>query len=345
MKILFVSHFFSPSIGGIESISEMLAREFIHAGHEVKLVTDIQCDDSNKREFPFSVVRKPTFSQLMHLTRWADITFHNNISLRMGWPLLFIRRPWVVTHQTWIPKGWDFSGGLGRIKRFALRWATGVAISRAIADDIQTPCMVIHNPYDAETFHTLPAIRKQRDLVFVGRLIHAKGLSTLIAALGILRERGIRPGLTIIGLGPDQADFIKHSEALDLGGQVEFVGPKQGKSLAEAVNEHKVMVVPSLWNEPFGIVALEGMACGCIVVGSERGGLKDAIGPGGLTFPNGDERALAACIEKALHDAETMTCRMAAVTHLAEHSASVVAHRYLELFKHTLVKHGHAPML
>ncbi|MGZ8182614.1 MAG: glycosyltransferase family 4 protein, partial [Methylobacter sp.] len=297
MKILLVSHFFLPSIGGIESISEILAREFVLAGHEVRLVTDTHCVGGDEGRFPFPVIRQPTLLQLMRLTRWADIVFHNNISLRMCLPLLIVRRPWVVTHQTWLPKGGGYSGTLGLIKRFVLRWATGVAISRAIADDIQTSCLVIHNPYDAETFRPLPEIPKQKDLVFVGRLVHDKGLATLIAALGILKEQGKQPGLTVIGVGPDEADFLKLSEELGLTEQVEFIGPKKGESLAEAVNQHKVMVVPSLWHEPFGIVALEGMACGCVVVGSERGGLQDAIGPGGLTFPNGDSKALAACIE------------------------------------------------
>ncbi len=42
-----------------------------------------------------------------------------------------------------------------------------------------------------------------------------------------------------------------------------------------------------------GIVALEGIACGCVVIGSQGGGLKDAIGNCGLTYPNGDVAALA----------------------------------------------------
>lgn len=342
MKILLVSHFFSPSIGGIENISEMLAREFVRAGHEVKLVTDTRYVDGEEGGFPFPVIRQPSPLQVMRLTRWADIVFHNNISLRMSWPLLIMRRPWVVTHQTWLPKGWSYSGVIGRIKRFVLRWATGVAISRAIADDIQTPCLVIHNPYDSETFRLLPDVQKEMELVFVGRLIHAKGLSTLIVALGILKEQGKRPGLTVIGLGSDESDFRKLSDALGLTEQVAFVGPRKGESLAEAVNRHKVMVVPSLWNEPFGIVALEGMACGCVVVGSERGGLQDAIGFGGLTFPNGDSKALAASVELALYnDGTAARCRAAAPEHLAVHSASAVAHRYLELFTHTLVEHKH----
>lgn len=340
MKILFVSHVFSPNIGGIESISEMLAGEFVQARHEVILVTATPVGNSNDGNFTFPVVRQPSLGQLLRLTLWADIVFHNNISLRMAWPLLIIRRPWLVTHQTWLSKKGGCSSVIGQIKQFVLQWATNIAISKAIADDLQVTCLIIPNPYDPETFRFLPDVQKTMDLVFVGRLINAKGLSVLLDALVTLKEQGKRPGLTVIGLGPDEEDFRKQSLDLGLTEQVEFVGPKKGDFLARTVREHKVMVVPSLWDEPFGIVALEGMACGCVVVGSEKGGLRDAIGPGGLTFPNGDSKALAICIEQALYDAETVErCRTAASTHLAMHTATVVAHRYLELFTHTLVKH------
>jgi glycosyltransferase involved in cell wall biosynthesis len=118
---------------------------------------------------------------------------------------------------------------------------------------------------------------------------------------------------------------------------------KRGNVLAEILNAHKVLVVPSLWNEPFGVVALEGMACGCMVVGSAGGGLKDAIGPGGFTFPNGDIETLADCLIKALYDAETIAgCRSAVPAHLALHQPGPVAGRYLEVFSNALMWGRHA---
>ena len=123
---------------------------------------------------------------------------------------------------------------------------------------------------------------------------------------------------------------------------VEFIGVKRGGDLANVLSAHRVMVVPSMWNEPFGIVALEGMACGCVVIGSEGGGLKDAIGPGGLTFPNGDATALAICIEKALFDSPTVQrCRAAAPAHLARHQPRAVARRYLEVMESAVRQDSH----
>jgi hypothetical protein len=40
--------------------------------------------------------------ELVRQVRWCDVFLQNNISLRTVWPLLFVRRPLFVTHQTWI---------------------------------------------------------------------------------------------------------------------------------------------------------------------------------------------------------------------------------------------------
>ena len=76
------------------------------------------------------------------------------------------------------------------------------------------------------------------------------------------------------------------------------------------------------------------MACGCVVIGSAGGGLKQAIGPAGLTFANGDVAGLAGALEQALGDpAVVERCRAAAPTHLALHRPAAVARRYLEVFQ------------
>jgi glycogen synthase len=112
--------------------------------------------------------------------------------------------------------------------------------------------------------------------------------------------------------------------------RVEFAGVKRGEELALLLNQHRVMVVPSRWEEPYGIVALEGLACGCLVVGSERGGLKDAIGPGGLTFPNGDVAVLAEILEKSLTTARD---EAAVAAHLQGQSPTAVAEAYLAVLE------------
>jgi glycosyltransferase involved in cell wall biosynthesis len=93
-----------------------------------------------------------------------------------------------------------------------------------------------------------------------------------------------------------------------------------------------------LWNEPFGIVALEGMACGCVVVGSQGGGLSEAIGPGGLTFANGDVGALTEALRRVLIDAGLQQqLREAGAQHARQHTVPQIARRYLAVLEQACV--------
>jgi glycosyltransferase involved in cell wall biosynthesis len=327
------SNKFYPNLGGLETVSALLARAFTGLGQDVVVVTETP-GGTGSDAFPFEVVRQPSAGKLLALVRWADVVFHNNISLRAAWPLLLVRRPWVVAHHIWVPRGSGLRGLKGALKRTLLRGASGIAISDAIAADFSTPCVVIPDPYNDEVFRTLPDVERNRDLVFVGRFVSAKGLPVLLQSLGRLADSDLRPTLTVIGAGPEERAWRQLVDDMGLSGQVQFAGVKRGAALAEALNAHRVMVVPSLWNEPFGVVALEGMACGCVVIGSEGGGLKQAIGPAGLTVANGDAAGLAAAIEQALGDpAVQERCRAAAPAHLYLHRPTAVANRYLKVFE------------
>jgi len=94
------------------------------------------------------------------------------------------------------------------------------------------------------------------------------------------------------------------------------------------------MAVPSRWAEPFGIVALEGIACGCAVVGTALGGLPEAIGPCGITVPNGDSSAMGQALRSLLDDDGLCAdYRSSAIVHLARHSRSEVARSYLRVLE------------
>jgi glycosyltransferase involved in cell wall biosynthesis len=316
MRILMCSHAFAPAIGGTETVGRLLAQEFAGAGHEVRVVTET----AGEAALPFEVFRKPPPGRLLSLHRWAEVVFHNNISLRAAWPLSLARRRWVVTHQTW------FAGPAAALKRAACRFATNIAISPAIQRALPVPSLVIPDPYEAGVFRDLPGTARERELIFVGRLVSDKGCDLLLDALEILHARGVQPNLTIVGDGPERASL----EARAMDG-VRFAGAVTGSALADLLNAHRILVVPSRWNEPFGVVALEGIACGCAAIGSAGGGLPAAIGPCGRTFPNGDARALAAVIEEMLR-ADLAPWLRHAEEHLGKHRPEAIAQRYLQVF-------------
>jgi glycogen synthase len=158
-------------------------------------------------------------------------------------------------------------------------------------------------------------------------LVSDKGVSLLLDALKALNPT---PRLTIAGDGPERAALERQVADSGLDPHVDFVGPQHGEQLATLLRQHRVLVVPSLWQEPFGIVALEGIACGCVVIGSAGGGLAEAIGPCGVTFPNGDVAALANAIRNLLtNPGERARLQQSAPSHLSRFTPRHVAGLYL----------------
>jgi len=332
MRVLIYSRAFLPMIGGLESSVANVAAEMVRRGHELVIVTTTPGD--LREELPYPVLRNPSARTFLRWMRWCDVFHHANVSLRGLWPLLLVPRPWVVVHQSWYRRPNGRIAWQDRLKRFALRFAAGsISISQAIADDLARPSTVINNGYRDALFRRLPGVDRDHDLVFVGRLVSDKGADILLEALRLLAHRGQSPGLTVVGDGPERKALEAQAQRLGLADRVRFLGTQTGEDLVRIMNQHRILVVPSRYNEPFGIVALEGIACGCVVVGSVGGGLKDAIGACGRVVPNADPAALAEALESLLRDPGAAADLLrAAPGHLAAHTIERVTQRYLEVF-------------
>jgi glycosyltransferase involved in cell wall biosynthesis len=332
VKILLSSHSFHPEVGGIEEVSLILAREFSALGHTVRVIT--QTAARQPMELPFEVHRRPSATALFRLVRWCDVVFHNNISLRTAWPLFLIPRPWVIAHHTWIaqPDG-RISWG-DRLKQVITRAAHNIAVSRAIEEHLHAPAEIIGNPYRDDLFTPDPSTPRDRDLVFLGRLVSDKGANLLLDALPLLAARGLRPTLTVIGSGPEESTLRRQASQLGGESQVDFAGQKTGPALVALLRRHRFIVIPSAWREPFGLIALEGLACGCIPIGADGGGLAEAIGPCGALFARGDVPALAEKIAELLTTpTQSDAYRAGAPAHLADHHARRVAEAYLRVLE------------
>jgi glycogen synthase len=332
MKILIYSPSFYPNIGGLETIISTLAHEFTYQEHEVKLVSQTPATDS--KDFPFEIIRQPKPQQLLKLTHWCNVFFQGCVSLNGLWPLFLVPRPLVITHQTWyrrVDGGMDWQNHL---KYFVTRFAINIPASHALAKLIPTRSTIIPNSYQDNIFYEMPEVPRDRELVFLGRLVSDKGANLLLEALARLKSMGLTPKLTIIGKGPEESRLNQQAKDLDIVNQVDFAGVQVEQELAKLLNAHQMMVVPSLWDEPFGIVALEGIACGCVVVGSEGGGLKDAIGSCGVTFPNGNvERLTQTLFDLLTHPEKMKSYRENAEAHLARYTSTAVAKAYLEVLE------------
>lgn len=332
MKILFSSYLFDPSVGGIESVSKSLAEKFAVAGNEVHIITQTPGEEISGATY--QVTRRPSIFKIVGLLRWCDLFFQNNISLRSLIPALLLRKRIVVVHQTWLQNTRGQITWNNRLKHAFLRFVTNVAISKAVADGISGHSFVIGNPYDDTIFRLIPNVARDKNLAFVGRLVSDKGADFLLQAMKLLQDEDITPDLTIVGSGPEGENLRRLATELALDRQVTFAGQKSGPALAGLLNRHRILIVPSRWAEPFGIVALEGIACGCVVVGSENGGLKEAIGPCGVTFENDNVRALSDQLKRLLNEPEAQASfRQHAAEHLAKFQSDAVAAAYLRLVR------------
>jgi glycogen(starch) synthase len=333
MRIVVSSPAFHPRIGGLEEVARICCQEFHHAGHQVTVLTETMLGDAT--EMPFAVRRSPGFLEALRLVADCDVFLEFNISLKgLIFPLL-CRKPVVISHQSWFSDIRQPATKRARLKHWVSRCVSNIACSQAVKDYLGTDATVIPNAYDDRTFRLMPEVKRDRDLLFVGRLVSDKGVTLLVEAVGRLAQEGIHPTLTITGSGPEEEPLRQQVRRLGLEDQTRFTGPLRGEALAQEMNCHRNLVVPSLWSEPFGIVALEGIACGCWVIGSEQGGLKDAIGPCGVTFPNGDVEALAARLGATFsrnHAATDIS------THLSAHTSQVVGQAYLSQLERMVCK-------
>ncbi|MFT4113457.1 glycosyltransferase family 4 protein [Silvibacterium sp.] len=338
MHILLCSNWFSPSFGGVETVSKVLAEEFTHAGHRVTVVTSSKGPSAKESGVPYEIVRNPSQAAVFGLARSADVLMQNLISLRTIGPLIASRKPLVVTHQSWMRRHSGRLGPENRLKRLATHFCYNVSISRAIADSLPVKSEVIGNPFEASEFDHLREISKDRDIVFLGRLVSDKGCDLLLHALSRLKTRELTPTCTIIGDGPEMPKLRSLAEQFQLDSQVEFKGAmREGRG--EVVARHRIMAIPSVWAEPFGVVALEGIASQCTIVASNQGGLPDAAGPAGLYFPNGDANAMAEQLEKLLIDRELQQRLVSnGQIHLQEFQPAFITRRYLSFFEKLLNK-------
>jgi glycosyltransferase involved in cell wall biosynthesis len=335
MRIFIYSTVFSPSVGGIETLGETLCRQFVALGHEVKVATETPgCVN-----MPFEILRQPNFQQFRELLCWCDVHMQANVSLKAAWALLIAPHKTLYQHNGVYQRDDGKMRVVDRVKKQIAKKVPGIANSTYTAARTGSE-HVIFNAYDDAVFTPVKSWpEKDRDLVFLGRLVSQKGCDTLVDALGRLAIRGFRPALSIIGEGPDRAALELQAAHAGIKDQIRFLGVLRGESLAQELARHRIMVVPSRYEEPFGIVALEGLACGCLPVVSMRGGLVDAVGRHGVTFPNGDVRSLATRLEEILNDVPSARGRLVGVDdHLERFRAPAVAQQYIRVFERHLGK-------
>jgi glycosyltransferase involved in cell wall biosynthesis len=363
MRICLFSHDFRPSIGGLETASELLAGYLSEAGVDVVVVTRTPLGDGEPSPASYPVVRRPRWGELVELLRGCDLLHTNCMSFSVLAAGRLARVPVVLVHSSYSPvmhrnlrerrtflsreEVWRIVHA--RSSKVGMRFADqNVCISHASFRALQPPRgAVLHLPIEfGSLFRPMPEVRQTDRFAFFGRLVVHKGCDVLLRALVRCRRRGYRLGVDVYGEGPDHERLLRLTRRYGLDdGAVAFHGFLRGEELARAYNRAFAVVAPSLWHEPLGMVAVEAMACGRAVVASEDGGLGELVAGRGLTFPSGDAEALSRrLIELHENPGVLAECEAGGPSFARRFAVERAGRKYLAVYRAILDERGRGPL-
>jgi glycosyltransferase involved in cell wall biosynthesis len=177
-----------------------------------------------------------------------------------------------------------------------------VANSRALAGRLEEegiePVQVIPNGVPIRPART--QLARSPTILYAGRLVPEKGVDVLMRAFARVVNDVPDARLAVVG-GGEAASLRRLALELGVLDSVELTGPLQREEMERRFEGAWVQAVPSLWEEPFGNVAVEAMMRGTAVVASASGGLTEIVDErSGMLVPPGDPGLLADALVRIL---------------------------------------------
>jgi glycosyltransferase involved in cell wall biosynthesis len=334
MRIAICTRSFRPVIGGLGSVTHAYAQGFIELGCRPIVVTSSPAPEGYDGQFPYPVVRRPGLYEFRRVLRGCEgVVFVHQSLVYMLWSF-FLKKPVLsVLHG----RIWNWGSVSNIVCSLAFELHLRIRPHAAlISETVRSPATrnapVIGNPYDASSFTAPTTPAEPGTIIFSGRLNRYKGIFDLTEAVRLLRLRGVPVKVTFVGAGPDEADLRMAVAAAGISGSTTFVGHSNPECVAALLRRHQIAAIPSDWDEPFGVVALEAIASGCYVVAYPDGGLPVAIGAAGLLTSDKSPDALATALQRVITD-DALRKRIDENrrAHLEKFSCGRIAGRLLEM--------------
>lgn len=325
--------------GGIERIIDLLVTEFVAAGHQVALVAHPESRTVASKCYSWPTSSSQDAMPNARALAKAAAEFQPEILhsfSRLLWllPLLGKVYPRIMSYQR-EPTGrtvrlsdWLHRGRLHFTGCSAYICANGQM--RGGGD-----WTAIHNAVSEKAYQFQASVANDAPLVFLSRIEPIKGCHN---AIEIAKRSGRR--LIIAGNHFEEGEFAEYWRLRilpELGrNRIEYVGPVDDVQKNELLGQAAAMVVPIEWNEPFGIVFAEALACGTPVISAPRGALPEIIDQGrhGFLVDTIDEGVRAV---GQLHSIDRAACRRRFEDAF---SAQFIANQYLQLYDKLINQHA-----
>ena len=320
--------------GGIERIIDLLIEGLRQRGHRVGLVAHRGSTCAVDAFYPWSGLSSQSPGDTLRNTatlwqavqRFQPDVLHSFSRLQYLLPLLPTALPKVMSYQRQ-PTGRT----VGLAAKLAGTSLTFTGCSEHICRQGRPAggqWHPIHNCVQLEKFTFQPQVAEDAPLVFLSRLDPIKGAHNAIAAAQQARRRLLIAGNRIDT--PAGNAYWESQIAPHLGKDgIEYIGPVDDRQKNELLGQAAAMVVPIEWDEPFGIVFAEALACGTPVISTPRGSLPEIVRPGVDGFLVKSVEAAVEAIAQ-LSTLQRWDCRQRVIHHF---SAEAIVGQYEALYR------------
>ena len=322
-----------PQYGGHERLVYMFAEEYARLGHEVSLLAGPESHISGRvYAFGKNNLKRSSWQKIKELllvwkfllTKKRDFDLiHNFGRLAYLIPILSSPTKKLMTYGRPVSKkGIKIVTTLPN-KNLIFTACSDYCVSTG---NVSGHWETVYNAIDFSKYDLVNHMKPDASLMFLGRMDKIKGLHT---AIEVALETGHR--LLIGGNIPDTADNLRYfKEQIEPkfdGKQIIYLGPLDDRQKNHYLSQTKALLFPIEWDEPFGMVMIESMACGTPVIGFKRGAVPEVItdGKNGLIVEN--KEGMIQALQK-ITTVDRPACRAFA---FSKFDVSIITKHYLNL--------------